>query len=310
MRKLLYTQIVTALFFAPILADDFTGEDMSFIEDVPNAPPPQVPTWRIEAMGNITGSAKFTTPEVSNQSMTYAEAEIVARYLFADDLDLIYSVGIGYNYNLFHWPDSPVLNHTDTTFNTGIVNVGVLAHTDDAWTWQAEIDAYLDMDKLNQDNAHLLIFGGWGRYTCGPCWGTSIGFIARTGIRQDRVWPILGLDFHWGNWDLNMIYPVNMSLVYHITCNWSASIVGRLINVRHRLPEDEPLALANGILEYRNFGTEFAINYDIAPVFSANIHAGVMSRGDLLLSNNKNEDTTHYKSDSVGYLGAGLKLIF
>lgn len=297
--------------FSVVFSDDFTFQDMTFIESDPSelTIPEKKPTFKFDGRVDYIFPATFTTPGVTDQEMSWMEMEFQLRYLCFWNPDLILSINTGYNFNSIKWKDSPVLNADPLQFNMGILGFGFISHESTSWNLQGEIDVYLDLEQLGEIDSHLLVLGGWTRYACSPCWGASIGFLARTGIKDTHVWPVLGLDYTWKCWEINAIYPVNMSIIYHMNKEFAFSVVGHIINSRHRL-NDEQFLYPRGIVEYRNYGFEFACDYTYCEFLSINLHAGMMSGGDLVVSDRSDENETHYKSEGAPYVGGTFKVFF
>ncbi len=277
---------------------DNMGSDVSF--ETPML------VWQIKANGNVSGEAKFNTGDVKGQNFRFGEAEAAGSFIHLISDNFGYSLSIGYQYTLMDWKENPAFRNND--FHNGYVSLGVKGRSCDCWTWQAEVSANADLDLFNEHST-LYLYGGWGTHEVNSCFSTSVGFIGRSGIRQDRFWPVLG--FQWDftkSWSLHFVFPVDMALIYKINDSWATALVYRIFNNRHRLGPNEPLA--NGIVEYRNSGLELALNYNYGPIFSANIHAGVLAEGDLKVSNYHDRFSTHYKADPTGYVGADLSVRF
>ncbi|MFX6907688.1 hypothetical protein ABTH77_20760, partial [Acinetobacter baumannii] len=52
----------------------------------------------------------------------------------------------------------------------------------------------------------------WGRYCYSSTIGLHAGFYGFYNLRKDKVYPIVGFDWHpWKNWQFNVIFPMNVS---------------------------------------------------------------------------------------------------
>jgi hypothetical protein len=181
------------------------------------------------------------------------------------------------------------LSFTFTTFSQRLHN----------WLWMASLTANWEprFNNFSEYTNYDLLF--WGRYACNRDFNMHIGFFAQTGMKIDRIYPVIGFDWLINpKWKLNAIFPLNISVVYTINDNWNAALAGRLFDLRYRLGSHEKRAL----LQYRNCGAELAINYE-RKHFSANIHGGVTTGGQFKLSNRHNKNKRHFDMEPAGYCG-------
>lgn len=127
-------------------------------------------------------------------------------------------------------------------------------------------------------------------------------------MKIDRIFPIIGLDWKINEkWQLNLVYPLNISVVYQINECWSAALAGRLFNLRYRFGSHECIEyhkhhFKKGLFQYRNNGAELAINYE-KKNYSFNAHAGMTFGGQFILSNKHNKHKSHFDIDPAGYVG-------
>ena len=113
-----------------------------------------------------------------------------------------------------------------------------------------------------------------------------------TGIQKTNVWPIIGFDWIFSKeWELNLVFPVNLSLFYNINNEWSISVAGRPFMARFRTGNYEPSP--NSIAEYFNYGTELSLNYE-TDIILFSIYGG-FSFGDVMKFENQNADTLGYR---------------
>ncbi|MDB2613807.1 hypothetical protein N9Y92_01450 [Chlamydiales bacterium] len=283
-------------------ADASSLSDFSF-----NLPQESFPAhFEVKARGYVTSNASFETPDVKGDEMNFGEGDISFGYNFPCGNDLAYSLAVGYQNTLFRWKDNPLFN-TDY-FNNGYLAVGVRYQDCDAWTFQAEVTGNIDLNLLGSRSS-LLFVAGYGRYAVNEYIGTSVGIITRSGIHDHKIWPIIGIDIQLPpKWSINILYPTNLSVIYNMTSNWSLAVVGRIINTRHRLDSND--MNPDGIIQYRNWGGEFALNYQCAPIFNASLFAGYLTHGDLVTSNFEDKGSTHYKLNPTPYVGASASLRF
>lgn len=302
--------LLSASLCNPLIADEYTYEEIPYSENaaLKVEKPKDIPNfWQIKARYDISANADINTPEFKGEHLRYGEGEASATYVYHLNCDTVLTLGAGWGNTLVQWKENPFFKKE--SYNNAFVTIGALSTAVKDWTWQGEFSLNSDTDRFF-DQSVLYTFAGWGRYSCNPnsTFGTSVGCILRSGIRQDIMWPVFGFDWQLKNWSINLIYPVNVSVVYRFTKCWSAGVAARFINSRHRLEKDEPDP--SGIFEYRNFGLEAGLSYECAPFFSANVHIGVLDEGDLKVTNSRYRDATYCKTKAAGYAGASILVRF
>ncbi len=119
-----------------------------------------------------------------------------------------------------------------------------------------------------------------GEYDYSKNIGVHVGFLGWTGLKIDKILPILGFDWTFcEKWTLNAVFPVNVSLVYAYNDKLSFAAAGRFFWNRHRI--EKHALLSEGIWEYRNSGAELAVNYALKNFAALNLHAGYTFGGML-----------------------------
>lgn len=208
----------------------------------------------------------------------------------------------GYSYTRFQWAN-PFFDQTD--FNTLTVSIKGFSGRCDGWFWQGQIAANFDLDNFDFNHYTTFDMLLWGRYNVRYCpgWGVHVGILAQTGMRDDRVYPVLGFDWQYSpKLKINMVVPLNVSAIYTLNENWSAGIGGRFFDTRHRTGKDQPLPEA--IIAYRTIGAEALINYTNCDWAEGNIHAGWILTGKLKISNRRQEHGKWFDVGGAPYLGA------
>lgn len=256
--------------------------------------------FRISARGDWIGRSKVNKKGYRNQHVNFSTVEAQAEGIIMcnEDCQEGVGIGIGYTRSRFDWHNSRCdlgnhnmdqLSFTITTFSQRLKN----------WLWMASVTANWEPKYSNftdYTNYDILF---WGRYACDKDFNMHIGFLAQTGMKIDRIYPVIGFDWKINDkWMLNAVFPMNMSIVYTINESWTAALAARIFDLRYRLGKREHRAL----FQYRNGGAELAINYN-QKHFSANIHAGVTVGGQFRLSNRHNKDKRHFDLDPAGYVG-------
>lgn len=264
--------------------------------------------FHIEYGSNRVKKAKITTKKFEDEKLGFAEAQIEAGMIFY--YNPVCKEGaqltIGYTQTDLNWSDNPYFD--DTRFNTMTVCLGTFSHRLYDWLWKAQGCVNFDSDIANWEylNYDLLL---WGRYEYCHNINLHVGFLAETGMKIDRVFPLLGFDWKINEkWKLNMVFPVDVSLVYSLTDNWALSVDGRFFDSRHRVGKDEPLS--RGLFAYRAAGVEFAVNYHVSNWIKADLHIGSTTKGKLTVADRHYEHKKHIKFDGSGYFGANAEIQF
>ena len=148
----------------------------------------------------------------------------------------------------------------------------------------------------------------WGRYDLCQNMGMHLGFFLETGMRMDRIYPILGIDWTFSpKWKLNAVFPFNMSLEYSYNKCLTFALAGRTFSSRNRI---QPTDYNNKcVCRYSNFGIEGLIRYEYGN-FVANVHAGYTTGGRFRVADEHNHHPHNYDLDPAGYAGAELDLRF
>jgi len=288
-----------------------TSQDMQrqFEELVEGEDPrPQVTSfWEWSSSGDYIGTSRFTTEEVSNQSMGFRQVQSTLSYnRFLNCFDAV-SVGAGYSNVGIRWNDNP--RFQQRSFDNVFLTIGAQSTRYRGWLWQGNFTARFNTD-VGRISHHVLYTGAlWGRYELVPCYGMHTGFFAETGLRKDKVWPILGFDKQiTKQLKLYAVYPFEASATYDFCGPWSVAAATKFFRSRHRLAPGEELS--NGLIEYRNIGSEFRVMYECPPCVSAQLHVGHTYGGELVVADHRDKNSTHYKFRAAPYVGGELSLKF
>lgn len=216
-------------------------------------------------------------------------------------------LGIGYINSRFDMDRNPYFK----TKNMDQVAFTVSAFSERLknWNWHTQLTANWEprYDNFWEYTNYDIIL--WGRYAYRERVNLHFGFLALTGMKIDHIYPIIGFDWSFcDKWKLNLVFPLNISIIYEINSGLSASLAARIWNIRYRFGEHEndyrgfKRYRNKPLLEYRNYGAELALNYDKGHI-AANIHAGVTLGGQFKISNRQNERKNHFDMDSAAYAG-------
>lgn len=205
------------------------------------------------------------------------------------------------------------LNHNclfhQKNFNALSLNLGGFSERLENWLWKGQVSFNIDPEHWDFNEYMNYDFLLWGRYNYCQDIGLHIGFIGYTGMKIDRVYPIIGVDWQYDcNWKFNFVFPVNISAVYSFNDCWSVAFALRAFETRYRTGKNENLSRA--LFLYRAAGAEIGLNYKLASWISANIHAGGIFGGTLKIANRHYRQRHKYRFESAPYVGGQLVLLF
>lgn len=283
-------------------------EDQS-IADEKLINPEKLHPFSLEASSDLAGKSTLTKKHYEDSDLHYGQSNVTLNATFYYDEDRVEGAQatIGYSHTLFDWTSNPFFSQRN--WDTLTLGLNFFSGRCSKWFWQTRAAANLDLDHCNYNYYATYDFLFWGRYNLLPCeqLGFHFGFIAQTGMRVDRVYPIVGFDWTINpTWKINAIFPLNVSAVYTYDCNWSAGVGGRFFDTRHRTGKDQPLPMA--IFAYRTIGAEGFINYTNSDWAEANFHVGSILSGKVKISNRKQEHGKWFEVGTAPYVGAKVVL--
>lgn len=264
--------------------------------------------FKFSANANFIGKAKFKKDKQKGQHLQYNDEEVNARLIYFYNPD--YKEGayltLGYNHTHLKWNENPYFEKHD--FRVASLTLGAFTHRICNWLWLGALDINVDTDHVDFEytNYDALL---WGRYAYRSDLGVNIGLIVETGMKIDHLYPIFGIDWDISEkWKLNLIYPVNVSILYQFSKNWSISLAARAFKTRNRVGSHEPLP--KGIIMYQNTGAEINLEYDEEEKLSANIYGGYTFGGTLKIANRHYEHKHRFPFKSAGYVGGEVGVKF
>lgn len=262
--------------------------------------------WELSSYGNAIGGSCFRTPGFSGQHISYYESQAMLSYNHFFNPRNAISLGAAYGNNGIDWRQAP--DFTKDTFQTASFTLGGYSKEYERWLWRANFTARF---SLNEKIPTYVLYTSalWGRYDLTHRFGTHVGYFFETGLRKDKVWPILGFDYEiTDTLKLYAVYPFEASVRYDFCQPWAMELSSRFFRYRDRLGANEPNP--QGLVEYNNTGAELRLVYDNFPMIKANIHLGYAFGGDLRVSNRKDKNPIYYKFDGATYLGGDFNLKF
>ncbi len=295
----------TTLLYADFDTDSYGNEEMVQPEEKVAGP------FKIEANYDGAAKADFRESALEGQNLRFATGSIAGSFVFY--YNPCYKEGavvaLGYVDTLIDWNHNPFFDQD--RFHTARVALGGFSERVKRWNWQAQVAVNINTDHWNLADYSTYDLLLWGRYQwlCNPDIGLHIGFLAETGMKIDRIYPIVGFDWKINScWKINAIFPINFSVVYNWTNNLALSVGSRFFDVRYRAGKDQPLPMA--LVEYRSVGAEAGVTYTYAPWFNANLHAGYILGGSLKISDRHHMHGRHFKFRSSAYVGGEVDVKF
>lgn len=292
----------------PLTADFETG-DYSQSHIIPPQAEDDRGPFTVEISYDAIGKSHFTRHSIKHQKIGWSEGEAEIDMVFYYDKCRNEGLVAGFSYNWAHldWGQNPSFHQE--TFKTLTLSLSAFSERICGWLWKAQVNGNIDADHMNFNEYldwDLLL---WGRYNYCDELGFNVGFVAQTGMKIDHVYPILGIDWQYNDdWKINAVFPVNISAIYTIDCNWSIDIAARFFDSRYRTGDHA--ALEKALLHYRNWGAEVGLNYALKSWLTANVHVGHTFGGKLRISNQHNKHPHHFKFEGAGYAGGELQLHF
>lgn len=257
---------------------------------------------------DVIDSSKIKKGFYKGDKINYAEAEVEAGMVvyYCPTYTEGVRVSLGYTPTYLKWQDNPWFDQDH--FNIISLSLAGFSKRIDRWFWRTQLTANFDAEKWScQYTSYDLLL--WGRYAYCENIGIHFGFWAQTGLRQDRISPIVGFDWQISRkWRLDLVFPVNMSLLYSISPNWQLGVAGRFFNSRFRVHHNQ--YSPKPLVRYTNTGIEFIIKYDDNDTTSANIHAGTTLGGHFRVANHSNHHAKNYLFNPSAYVGAEIDVKF
>lgn len=279
-------------------------DDIFGLEEI-DEPKKQPGPFRIEAEFDSVASTHINKDGFRDQKLSFSNwrgSTGMAFCYFAYAREA-YAAGVAYTYSRLCWDENPYFHQSD--FSQVSFLLRLFSNRFCEWIWQGQLAVNIDANEwdFNQYANYDLIL--WGRYDYNDCTNLHLGVIVQTGMKMDRVYPIIGFDYVVNKcWKLNAVFPVNISLAYNYDSNLSAALAMRFFDVRYRVSKDENLSM--GLFAYRNSGVELAILYEDDPCLEGNIHVGSTLGGMLRISDHNNKHPKHFKLDPALYVGGEL----
>ncbi len=300
--KLFFVSCTLILLSSPLYCD--IDDDIWGLEEI-DEPQKQPGPFRMEAEFDSVASTHFDKDGFRDQKMSFSNWSGTAgmAFCYLAYAREAYAAGVTYNFTRLCWEENPYFHQSD--FNQVSFLLRLFSNRFCEWIWQGQLAVNVDADEwdLNYYTNYDIIL--WGRYDYNDCTNLHLGVIVQTGMKMDRVYPVVGFDYVVNKcWKLNAVFPVNISLEYNYDSCLSAAFAMRFFDVRCRVNKDENLPM--GLFSYRNSGLELALLYEDNPSLEGNIHVGSTLGGMLRISDHNNRHPKHFKLDPILYVGGEL----
>lgn len=289
------------------LQAEYELEDASSLEIQPvenNGSP-----FEIQITGDWLSKAKFDKDDASGHiRFDHAQAVFDAVVCYNECYKEGVMIGLGYEYTRLDWEHNPYFKRKN--YDTAVLSTIFFTERYCDWRWLTSLSVNFDADKWvfrDYTTYDILL---WGRYAYNCNVNLHLGIYAETGMKLDRVYPVIGFDWQISKkWQLNAIFPLNVALVYTVNPCWSIALAGRIFSDRHRAGK-EGLLSEKSVWRYSNAGAEFAINRTFCDWLKANAHVGYAFGGRLKVANRHSHDSHNFDFKSSGYVGGALTINF
>lgn len=270
-------------------------------------PTPQTP-FSVNVSLDYISPAKVKKGFFKDDEITFTEGTADASMVFYYEpaCSEAANVGLGYTTSWIHWEQNPWFSQE--YFHTVSLALGGFSGRLEDWVWRGQLQINYDTGSHFSAEYFNYDFLLWGRYSVKENMGLHIGIFAETGMRTDRILPVLGIDWRMNpKWSINLVFPLNVSIKYLITPRWSLSLAGRVFDSRHRVRDDQSFPKA--VIRYTNTGGEMMLKYEIG-TFVFNVHGGSTFGGQYRIASPHNHQPHHYKIKPSLYGGVEADLKF
>ncbi len=305
MKKWIALTCAGLLLSSTSLKAEYDLDDTSSLQI--SVPEQDLTQFTLKGSGDYISRAKLTDGAHGRIIFAHAEADFDTVVWYNDCYQEGVTLGLSYEYTRLDWNKNPYFERKD--YDTAVFSATYFTHRLCDWRWIFSAALNLDADKWNFNDYTTYDLLLWGRYQYCTDWGIHVGIYAETGMKLDRVYPVLGFDWQiYDNLLLSAVFPVNVSLVYTWDENWSFALAGRIFSDRYRAGKKGEFNRA--LWRYSNGGTEFAAIYSLCSWLTANAHVGYAWGGRLRVSSWHNHHVHHEDFNGSAYAGGEIALKF
>lgn len=217
------------------------------------------------------------------------------------------ALGLTYTATYLRWNQNPYFRQR--YFDTLSVNISGFSHRVDNWYWRGNVSMNFDVNNFDPGEYLTWDLLLWGRYSYTKNLGLHIGFYAITGMKIDRVYPILGFDWQCTEkLKFNVVFPMDINATYTINKCWTTGAAVRFFQSRQRANKHAHVSRA--LWFYNNWGAEYFVNYNLTDFIHINLHGGYSFGGTLKLANKHYMHARRLDFKGAPYIGGTLVLAY
>jgi hypothetical protein len=266
--------------------------------------------WHVEGRYHWVAPAKFERHRKGHVDYSDVDSAFYFTQFFNDENSLTYE--IGYDFLQFKWEKNP--RFSQSNFNYLAASLGFVSTTLCNWRWIVNagfsVDAvHLDMAKSGVGHAML-----WGRYHFADCCGVHVGMLGWYGILNGHAWPIIGFDWKFNDsWSANAIFPIDYSLNYAFTENWSLEAAYSSIGGPYKYPRRARGGVEgfrDPIFSVHSNGLELMLKYKFEHLIRISVGGGWDFGGWIYIKDGQNHHGKYYHYESAPYAQGNLELTF
>ncbi len=266
--------------------------------------------WHIETSGTWIGKGDLRHHD-GGISLANAFASVYYSQFLSPQHALSWQVG--YTFQRFDFEKNPRFEQKD--FHYGLVSLAYITHGVEDWRWVVSGGLTANLQMLDEIGKSLVGYGFvWGRYVFQLTVGLHIGFFGYVGAQNGYLLPVLGID--WlitDKWKLNAVMPLDLSLDYIFTKEWTASLGWAAFGGPYRFPwryKGGKEGFKDGILQFYSSGVDLSLNYDTLNNVRACVGAGYSFGGWAQIKNSHDRHGKYFKYDGAPYALAELDFTF
>ena len=289
------------LLLASTLSAEFTSDNYQDIRQ--NLPASNRP-FSVEVQGDYFGEAKFDKNcHFDRGRIRYAEADtsVGAVFLYNPPCKEGLAAAGGVGFTLLDWDKNPFFDQDN--FRWAHIALIGFSHRLPDWEWKSYVKVNFDLKHFHWTEYITWDLLLWGRYSWNETFGLHFGFLAFTGMKIDKVLPVIGIDWvpECSPWKISLVFPVEMNISYKLGEHWSLVLEERFFFQRHRVGKDNPLS--RGLMYYKVLGTEFGLNYDVGDFLHSEVHAGYATGARMRIADRHYIHKITYKIKGAPYVG-------
>jgi hypothetical protein len=265
--------------------------------------------FSIDVTADFIGRTKLRdTSGFHNLKLGSGQIEFAMVYYYEPCIQEGANVSVIYQNTDLQWRSNPYFSQSNYT--TAAVTLGFFSKRLPEWTWNTKLWVYFDnLEYWNASDYMYYDLLLWGRYDYCDNIGVHIGFFAETGMKMDRLYPVIGIDYTYSErWKISFVFPLNMSLVYTINRTWDIALAARIFDERNRAKPHDYWSKA--LWRYTATGIELGVDFHPTASVSANLHVGSTVSGRLKVSDHKYQHRQRISLDPAPYAGGEVQVSF